>query len=53
MRLRGEYQDAQSTLTVIDIVQVSMRIFWIVYDERPTQAIAILNPLVTMIPKCS
>ena len=38
-------------LTVVNIIQVSLRIFWIVDNKSPSQAVAVLVLKMTMIPK--
>jgi hypothetical protein len=40
-------------LTIVIIVQVFLRIFWILDDQRSTQAITVLVPKVTVIPVCA
>jgi len=39
-------------LTVVNVIQMLMRILWIVDNQRSTQAITILVPEVTVIPEC-
>ena len=38
-------------LTVIDVVKILVRVFWVVYDECTSQTIAILGRQVAMVPE--
>ena len=40
-------------LTIINVVQVLLRIIWIIDDQNSTQAITVLGLEVTVIPVCA
>jgi len=48
----NEYILPHVYLTVINVVQMLMRIIWIVNDQSSTQPITVLVPVVTVIPEC-
>jgi hypothetical protein len=39
-------------LTIVNIIQILLRVSWIIYDQSSTQAITILVPEVAVIPEC-
>ena len=39
-------------LTIVDIIQILLRVSWIIDDQSSTQAITILVPEVAVIPEC-
>jgi len=39
-------------LTVVNVIQILLRIMWIVDNQSSTQAITILVPEVAVIPEC-
>ena len=40
-------------LTVVDVIQISVRVFWVINDQRPTQAITVLGLVMAVIPICT
>jgi hypothetical protein len=42
----------ESNPTVVNVVQMLMRIIWIIDNERSTQAITVLVLVVAVIPEC-
>ena len=39
-------------LTIVNIIQILVRVSWIIDDQSSTQAITILVPEVAVIPEC-
>ena len=39
-------------LTIVNIIQILLRVSWIIDDQSSTQAITILVPKVAVIPEC-
>ncbi len=42
----------ESNLTVVNVVQMLMRVIWIFDNQNSTQPITVLVPVVTVIPEC-
>jgi hypothetical protein len=40
-------------LTIVEVIQMTVRVIWIINDQRPTQAIAILSLVMAVIPECT
>ena len=45
------HSNVQDIRTIVHVVQVTMGIFWVIYNEWPAQTITVLNALVAVIPK--
>src|SRR5580698_884339 len=40
------------SLTIVNVVQMLLRIIWIIDNQSPTQPITVLSLIVTVIPEC-
>ena len=47
------YVEFNTYLTIVNVIQVSLRIIWIIDDESPTNAITILGLVMAVIPICT
>ena len=41
----------QLLFTVVDVVKILVRVFWVVYDECTSQTVAVLGRQVAMVPE--
>ena len=42
-----------TNLTVVDVIQITLRVLGIINDKGPTNAITVLSLIMTVIPKCT
>jgi hypothetical protein len=47
------YVEFNTYLTVVNVIQISLRIIWIIDDKSPTNAITILGLVMAVIPICT
>jgi hypothetical protein len=40
-------------LTIVDIIRTTVGVVWIINDQRSTQAITVLSPIMAVIPVCT
>ena len=45
--------DTVTNLTVVDVIQITLRIVGIIDDKGPTDAITVLSLIMAVIPKCT
>jgi hypothetical protein len=53
---RNEFAEAVEQgpyLTIVDIIQMTVGVDWIINDQSPTQAITILSLIMAVIPVCT
>ena len=53
MYLKRTRLELDTYLTVIDVIQMLVRIKWIINDQRSAQAITILSLIMAVIPICT
>ena len=51
MDSRKGYPELDTNLTVVDIIQITLRVLGIIYDKGPTDTITVLSLIMTVIPK--
>jgi len=53
MDSRKAHPELDTNLTVVDVIQPTLRVVGIIDDKGPTDAITVLSLIMAMIPKCT
>jgi len=53
MYSRKAHPELDTNLTVVDVIQITLRVLGIIDDKCPTDTITVLSLIMTVIPKCT